>query len=259
MASSSSTTFAGRRTDDEESLMYTLGRDTSWIDHPYDVNAKIQKYMENLRIQKLSCLPNIERDTFSSCDELKMTVSDEAVRKGFQFSTPRRDKERYFVKCTSCAWMLRAWYQVKETCWKVTSVLEHSCEPVIKGNTSADWVSSKVFDIVKDINKRDFSPGDLVVIVKCQFGIDISYTMAYRAKQKAIAPLSEGEGEQYAKLRSLGRCIWLIFTNGPARAKCGRSLIFLVITHLRLYCTSRKVHTITLAHSTASFIQAVLF
>ena len=142
--------------------------------------------------------------TFNSRFDLKSACKEYAITEFFEFETVKSDNQRYTIKCKipECNWHLSAWSVESTSRFRIKMISEsHDCFGL--GHTShvqasESFIALKIRD--KLIQQLSYRPRDIILDVKRELGIDITYFKAYRAKQLALEFINGNHEESYAKL-----------------------------------------------------------
>ncbi|XP_060210503.1 uncharacterized protein LOC132637431 [Lycium barbarum] len=140
-------------------------------------------------------------------DTLKLVLANYAFRERFNFKTERSNAISYTVVCMSpeCEWKLRASSVGKSELLRVRYFHdEHTCplkDKVYSQRQAKSWFIGESVVKPKIANhKRKVSPGDIMDDVKNEFGGDVSYMLAWRAREKAMNDLRGDPAASYNKL-----------------------------------------------------------
>ncbi|XP_060195187.1 uncharacterized protein LOC132624420 [Lycium barbarum] len=140
-------------------------------------------------------------------DTLKNVMANYAIRKRFNFRTERSNAVSYTLVCclTDCRWKFRASSIANSEMFRVRSFHdEHTCplkDKVYSQRQVTSWLIGASVVKPKIANhKRKYTPGDIVDDVKNEYGVDVSYMTAWRAREKAMNELRGEPTESYKKL-----------------------------------------------------------
>ncbi|XP_060202820.1 uncharacterized protein LOC132631236 [Lycium barbarum] len=140
-------------------------------------------------------------------DTLKNVMANYAIRKRFNFRTERSNAVSYTLVCcsTDCRWKFRASSIANSEMFRVRSFHdEHTCplkDKVYSQRQATSWLIGASVVKPKIANhKRKYTPGDIVDDVKNDYGVDVSYMTAWRAREKAMNELKGEPTESYKKL-----------------------------------------------------------
>ncbi|XP_060216437.1 uncharacterized protein LOC132643918 [Lycium barbarum] len=140
-------------------------------------------------------------------DTLKNVMANYAIRKRFNFKTERSNVVSYTLVCcsTDCRWKFRASSIANSEMFRVRSFHdEHTCplkDKVYSQRQATSWLIGASVVKPKIANhKRKYTPGDIVDDVKNEYGVDVSYMTAWRAREKAMSELRGEPTESYKKL-----------------------------------------------------------
>ncbi|XP_060178363.1 uncharacterized protein LOC132608345 [Lycium barbarum] len=129
-----------------------------------------------------------------------------AIDNRFQFRTKRSNSVSYTLACLSrqCEWKLKASSINRSAMFKIREFVEkHTCPLKDKVYTQHQANSDFIADIIKPKfrnYKRKYVPSDIVDDVKNDFGVDVPYMKAWRAKEKALTELMGEPAKSYKKL-----------------------------------------------------------
>ncbi|KAL5582889.1 hypothetical protein UlMin_015331 [Ulmus minor] len=147
-----------------------------------------------------------EHRIFRSKKELMTCVSITAMTEKFQYKVFKSKPSFVVVRCihTSCSWRVRAKKLVESEYWMVTKYEKnHTCPTDFKPVRRRQATSWVVGECVKRklINPgRVYRPRDVMDDMKRKFGVDISYSVAWRGRECAYDNLRLGTPEQSYKL-----------------------------------------------------------
>ncbi|KAL5561876.1 hypothetical protein UlMin_031623, partial [Ulmus minor] len=147
-----------------------------------------------------------EHHIFRSKKELMTCVSITAMTEKFQYKVFKSKPSFVVVRCihTSCSWRVRAKKLVESEYWMVTKYEKnHTCPTDFKPVRRRQATSWVVGECVKRklINPgRVYRPRDVMDNMKRKFGVDISYSVAWRGRECAYDNLRLGTPEQSYKL-----------------------------------------------------------
>ncbi|XP_059314176.1 uncharacterized protein LOC132064989 [Lycium ferocissimum] len=134
-------------------------------------------------------------------------MANYTIRKRFNFRTEGSNAISYTLVCcsTDCHWKFRASSIANSEMFRVRSFHnEHTCplkEKVYSKRQATSWLIGTSVVKPKIANhKRKYTPGDIVDDVKNEYGVDVSYMTAWRAREKAMNELRGEPTESYKKL-----------------------------------------------------------
>ncbi|XP_060178082.1 uncharacterized protein LOC132608015 [Lycium barbarum] len=151
-------------------------------------------------------------------DTLKNFMANYAIPKRFNFRTERSNAiswiglntlkyALYTLVCcsTDCHWKFRASSIANSEMFRVRSFHdEHTCplkDKVYSQRQATSWLIGASVVKPKIANhKRKYTPDDIVDDVKNEYGVDVSYMTAWRAREKAMNELRGEPIESYKKL-----------------------------------------------------------
>ncbi|KAL5576113.1 hypothetical protein UlMin_017812 [Ulmus minor] len=143
-----------------------------------------------------------EYKIFKSKKDLTTSLSIISMREKFQFKTFKSNSHFTIIRCldTSCLWRVRAKRLEGSGYWMVTKYeRKHTCTTDFKKVRYRQATSWVVGECVKKrlINPgRVFKPRDVIDDMKRKFGVDISYSVAWRGREYAYENLRLGTPEQ---------------------------------------------------------------
>ncbi|XP_060210746.1 uncharacterized protein LOC132637711 [Lycium barbarum] len=112
----------------------------------------------------------------------------------------------YTIRCISeqCVWKLKASSINRSTMFKIKEFVDkHTCPLKDKGYSCNQASSGFVVDIIKPKitnYKRKYTPRDIIDDVINEFGVEVSYMKAYRAKERVVTELRGDPADSYKKL-----------------------------------------------------------
>ncbi|XP_060201809.1 uncharacterized protein LOC132630235 [Lycium barbarum] len=135
---------------------------------------------------------------YNDKETLKAVMTKYAIDNRFQFRTERSNSVR------QCEWKLKASSINRSAMFKIREFVEkHTCPLKDKVYTQHQASSGFIAGIIKPKfrnYKRKYVPSDIVDDVKNDFGVDVPYMKAWRAKEKAMTELRGEPAESYKKL-----------------------------------------------------------
>ena len=138
---------------------------------------------------------------FDTVESLKQLCHDLAIEDGFEFK-PRSSKTAYTIVCKGegCAWRLYASSIDSSRRFRIkTFNSKHSCFGINHGGNkqaTAALIASKIAGKLND--QPNYRPSDIVIDMKRELGIEISYSKALRARDAALV-LNNGTHEDAYK------------------------------------------------------------
>ncbi|KAH9770671.1 SWIM-type domain-containing protein [Citrus sinensis] len=145
---------------------------------------------------------------FSSKEELQQVLFMEALRKNFEFKTFKSGKNILVVKCVdnTCKWRLRAMKFGSLNMFKITKYYSvHSCALDVRKrdhrHASFKLIGHKICHKF-DGASSSYRPGDIREDFQKQFGFEISYHKAWKAREYAMEKV-RGTPEDSFKLLPL--------------------------------------------------------
>ncbi|KAL5568441.1 hypothetical protein UlMin_025016 [Ulmus minor] len=125
-----------------------------------------------------------------------------SMRKKFQYKVFKSNTRFIVVRCVhpSCSWRVRANKLIKSEYWMVTKhVNKHTCPTDFKTTRRRQATSWVVGECIKRrfINPgRVFRPKDVMDDMKQRYGVELSYSVAWRGRECAYENLRLGTPEQ---------------------------------------------------------------
>ncbi|KAL5567602.1 hypothetical protein UlMin_024177 [Ulmus minor] len=143
-----------------------------------------------------------ENRVFRSKKELMTCLSIMSMRKKFQYKVFKSNTSFIVVRCVhpSCSWRVRANKLIESEYWMVTKhVNKHTCPTDFKTTRRRQATSWVVGECIKRrfINPgRVFRPRDVMDDMKQRYGVELSYSVAWRGRECAYENLRLGTPEQ---------------------------------------------------------------
>ncbi|XP_059285067.1 uncharacterized protein LOC132038411 [Lycium ferocissimum] len=143
---------------------------------------------------------------YNDKETLKAVMTKYAIDNRFQFRNREVKFVSYTLACLSrqCEWKLNASSINRSAIFKIREFVEkHTCPLKDKAYTQHQASSGFIAGIIKPKfrnYKRKYVPSDIVDDVKNDFGVDVPYMKAWRAKEKAMTELRGEPAESYKKL-----------------------------------------------------------
>ncbi|XP_070005307.1 uncharacterized protein [Nicotiana sylvestris] len=137
---------------------------------------------------------------------LKEVMKNYAIAQRFQFRVDRSNAVSYALICISedCDWRFKASSINKSELFKVREFNDnHTCSLKDKVYEQRQASSSLISGIIRTKltnHKRKYTPRDIIDDVKSDLGVDVSYMLAWRVKEKAMNFLRGEPADSYKKL-----------------------------------------------------------
>ncbi|XP_019239481.1 PREDICTED: uncharacterized protein LOC109219476 [Nicotiana attenuata] len=137
---------------------------------------------------------------------LKEVMENYAISQRFQFRVDRSNAVSYALLCMSedCEWRFKASSINKSELFKVREFIDnHTCPLKDKVYEQRQASSSLIGGMIRPKltnHKRKYTPKDIIDDVKSDLGVDVSYMLAWRAKEKAMNFLRGEPADSYKKL-----------------------------------------------------------
>ncbi|XP_070019847.1 uncharacterized protein [Nicotiana sylvestris] len=138
--------------------------------------------------------------------KLKEVMEHYAISQRFQFRVDRSNSVSYALLCMSedCEWRFKASSINKSELFKVREFIDkHTCPLKDKVYEQRQASSSLIGGMIRPKltnHKIKYTPKDIIDDVKSDLGVDVSYMLAWRAKEKAINFLRGEPADSYKKL-----------------------------------------------------------
>ncbi|KAL0536875.1 hypothetical protein IC582_025838 [Cucumis melo] len=149
--------------------------------------------------------------------DLSMRLSVLAMNKNFQFVVKKSTKEVFFVRCIDkkCGWRLRAVRLKDSNIFKIKKYVKvHSCSLEFLNRDHRQAKSWVVGELIKSKFKgpgRIYKQRDIIEDMRQDYGINMSYEKAWRARENAYERVRGSPKESYNLLSRYGEA--LKFTN----------------------------------------------
>ncbi|KAH0738409.1 hypothetical protein KY290_037114 [Solanum tuberosum] len=137
---------------------------------------------------------------------LKSVMQNYAIENRFQYRTVRSNAISYTLECISdeCEWLMKASNISKSGMFRIRAFnTDHTCPLKDKVYSQKHATSKLIGGIVKPKfvdHKRKYTPSDIRSDVKIYLGVDVNYSLAWRAKEKALISLRGTTTASYSKL-----------------------------------------------------------
>lgn len=180
-------------------------------DHPIDMEEPIDTspldvYDEKHRraaIQWENTITGVDQ-RFNSFPEFREALHKYSIAHGFTYKYKKNDSHRVTVKCKSegCPWRIYAsrLATTQLICIKKMNA-KHTCEGTsVKAGYRATrgWVGNIIKEKLKV--SPNYKPKDIAVDIKREYGIQLNYSQAWRAKEIAREQLQGSYKEAYCQL-----------------------------------------------------------
>ena len=140
-------------------------------------------------------------NTFDSLSELKQTCTTLAIQNAFEFKTIRACADRYEILCKSidCHWRVYARCVQGSSLFRIRSAnLIHDCFGMHHRNhqnASSSFLTGTIHETLTC--RPEYRPADIVKDMQTQFGIEIGYSKAWRAKENASLQINGSHEDAY--------------------------------------------------------------
>jgi hypothetical protein len=143
---------------------------------------------------------------FKSKEELKRACQTLATRQNFEYSVLKSDRSRLILKCIGegCPWRLHASKVVDgdDSSFQVKTLhAEHNCLGVHHlghRQASAKFIGEQIQAKVNDTSS--YRPVSIKHDIRREYGIQLTYKQAHRAKQRALQAINGTEEESFAAM-----------------------------------------------------------
>ncbi|XP_060182437.1 uncharacterized protein LOC132612117 [Lycium barbarum] len=152
--------------------------------------------------QKVVVVDQVYKDKYT----LKAVMVNYAITNRFNYRTERSNAISYTLVCISgeCDWKFRASSVGKLGMFRVREFQDkHTCPLKEKVYSQGQATSRLISEIVKpkiSNHKRKYTPKDIAEDVKNDFGMDVSYMVAWRAKERTMNDLMGEPAESYKRV-----------------------------------------------------------
>src|SRR5579859_3633000 len=156
------------------------------------------------RLMSLSPSPLCVGHEFNSSEALKQACREFAVQNNFEYDTKKSSKSIYTIVCksTNCPWRLYASAVRGTSSFRIkTFNSEHSCYGINHpGNKQANaaFVGAQFAEKLKDQPK--YKPSDIFNDMKLKYGVEVTYSKAFWAKEHASKILHRTLEDAYKAL-----------------------------------------------------------
>jgi hypothetical protein len=144
---------------------------------------------------------NSQFDSFSA---LKHACTRAALLDVYEFVPDKVDIDRYILRCRDkeCTWYLYATAFPGTDVWRIRkSIQAHSCHGIQHSghrNVDEEFISTEILPKLRSDPK--FNPKAIRNHFKEQYGVDIKYHQAWRARERAIKVINGSHEEAYNSL-----------------------------------------------------------
>ncbi|GFZ21663.1 hypothetical protein Acr_29g0008250 [Actinidia rufa] len=206
---------SSRTTMSEAVVLADVPIDAMNIDDPIDIDLPIETtptdafaYLEGEEHRRAAAqwentITGVDQ-IFSSFAEFREALRKYSIAHGFAYKYKKNDSHRVTAKCRSegCPWRIYASRSptTQIVCIK-TMKSTHTCEGA---SVNAGYQSTRglVRSIIKEKLKvsPNYKPKDIASYIKREYGIQLNYTQAWRAKEMAREQLQGSYKEAYTQL-----------------------------------------------------------
>lgn len=150
---------------------------------------------------------------FMGKKDLKMKLSILSMNINFKYKVKKSSKSLLTVKCIgeNCKWSLRALKLPGCDLFKITKYLRsHTCSIGILNHDHRQATTMVVGQIIKDkftTIGRVYKPHDIVEDMRKEYGMNISYDKAWRARETIYAFARGTPEDSYANLHAYGEAL----------------------------------------------------
>ncbi|XP_060188575.1 uncharacterized protein LOC132617559 isoform X4 [Lycium barbarum] len=160
----------------------------------------------NLIIEDKNQKEVVVDQVYKDKNTLKVVMANYAISHRFNFRTERSNAISYTLVCVSeeCNWKFRASSVGKSEMFLVREFRDkHTCplkDKVYSQRHATSWLIGGIVKPKVANHKRKYTPNDIADDVLKDFGMDVSYMVAWRAKERAMKDLMGEPAESYNKL-----------------------------------------------------------
>src|ERR1051325_9811735 len=150
---------------------------------------------------------------YFSKKDLSMRLSVLAMKNNFQYFVKKSTKEVLYVKCSDerCKWRLRAVKLKGSNIMKISKYVDlHSCSLDMLNNDHRQAKSWVVGELIKSKYQqvgRQYKPRDIIEDMRLEYGINMSYEKAWRAREFAYTRVRGSPEESYNLLSRYGEAL----------------------------------------------------
>nr|XP_009799301.1 PREDICTED: uncharacterized protein LOC104245397 [Nicotiana sylvestris] len=185
---------------------------------------------------------------------LKEVMEHYAISQRFQFRVDRSNVVSYVLLCMSenCEWKFKASSINKLELLKVREFIDnHTCPLKDKVYEQRQASSSLIGGMIRQKltnHKRKYTPKDIIDDVTSDLGVDVSYMLAWRAKEKAMNFLRGEPADSYKKLPGYLYTMDMAYPGSHIRMGFDHCRPIVVVdgSHLKSYYTGTFVSASTL-------------
>ncbi|XP_019248480.1 PREDICTED: uncharacterized protein LOC109227741 [Nicotiana attenuata] len=240
---------------DESLQRYDSGTDdTLALDFVNSGEIGVFELDKDLIISKTNQREVIVGQVYKDKATLKEVMENYAISQRFQFRVDRSNAVSYALLCMSedCEWRFKASSINKSELFKVREFIDnHTCPLKDKVYEQRQASNSLIGGMIRPKltnHKRKYTPKDIIDDVKSEIGVDASYMLAWRAKEKAMNFLRGEPADSYKKLP--GYLYTMDMTYPGSHIIMGfdhcRSIVVVDGSHLKSYYTGTFVSASTL-------------
>jgi len=159
-------------------------------------------------------------DDFETQELLKQACREYALYHTFEYITLKANKTRYTIRCKSegCPWRLHASQLDSTRMFRIkTYRTEHNCIGMLHGGhaqVTTSFLANKLSEKIKE--QPFYRPIDMVKDIQSDLGVKISYSKAYRVKERGQELVNGKHEESFKALRQY--CLDIERTNPGSKA-----------------------------------------
>ncbi|XP_060176134.1 uncharacterized protein LOC132606576 [Lycium barbarum] len=191
---------------DEEGIVHSLAiiepiSSVRGEDYNGSIQDDVRGIINNPRHQDVE-----EDQLYQDKETLVNVMKHYAIRKNFQFKVERSSSSRYCLVCLddNCSWCFKASSLHKSKLFKVRQFNDvHTCSIEETLNTQRHATSGIIGGMIRNKyadSESVYTPTDIMRDMKKDYGVDLTYMKAWRAKRKALEILRGNQSESYEKL-----------------------------------------------------------
>ncbi|XP_024027683.1 uncharacterized protein LOC21396860 [Morus notabilis] len=181
---------------------------------PRRKRKKMKEIMDQIEeiipiVEPNECYEIYEKQLFKNKDTLSRTISMIALKEKYQYRVFKSDKTRIILRCVdeNCKWRVRATKYNETDMFQVTKYNEtHTCSLDLlqcdHRQASSQIISEHIKKKYEESGRTVYAPNNIIEDLKNEFGIDVSYEKAWRARKIALEKIGGDVDKSYEELAS---------------------------------------------------------
>ena len=167
-------------------------------------------FVDNVNIENIPSFFDVKVNNMFTTKENLFTIMREiAIINNFEFVVDKSSQSRVYLSCSvgTCSWKFRARsLNGNKNIWKIAHyVNKHSCLLDISHNNhrqaSCSFVSACLKKIFVDESVAEkFTPKDIILLMRKDHGVDISYYKAWKGRELALNAMRGNAEDSYKNL-----------------------------------------------------------